>query len=110
MIILKFLLPLILKIGLVVSVFGGIAIAYHTIEGSGALKVENQMLQDVIERKDKVHGIQKRLTEQANADADELRKENDELKNAEVKREVVIQTVEAKDCDLDAVLPAGVID
>ena len=110
MILFKILLPLILKIGLVASIFGGIAFAYHTIESSGAVKAEYQMLQDVIKHKNQVLDTQQMLTKQAYAETDEARKQIDALKNAEVQREVVIQTVEAKDCDLDAVLPAGTVD
>ena len=110
MILFKVLLPLILKIGLVASVFGGIAFGYHAIESNGKVKAEYQMLQDVIKHKNEVLDTQQTLTKQAYAETDEARKQIDELKNAEVEREVVIQTVEAKGCNLDAVLPAGVID
>ena len=106
----KLILPLALKLGLAITVFGGVAYAYHAVQNVGAIKAEHRMLQDIIEKKNAILDTQRELS----ARADKRRAEAlDELAivrahAAESTRE--IETAYIDGCDLDTIIPDNFID
>ena len=110
MIALNLLLPLILKLGLAVTVLGAIGYGFITIKNVGAVEAREVMLTEIIERKNEVIDTQHNLTLQASDEADRARQDLLELSNVEREKEIIIKTVEVENCNLDSALPPDVLD
>ena len=110
MIALNLLLPLILKLGIAVTVLGAIGYGFITIKNVGAIEARDDMLTEIIEQKNEVIDTQYSLAVQASDEADRARQDLLELENVEREKEIIIKTVEVENCNLDSALPPDVLD